>query len=111
MRQLESLNHAQRERLAFIDFCLNYFGEISRADLISKFQTGLAAATRDFSTYKELAPENMELIHKTKLYVRKDTFFSMFKHESQTVLTGLSHGFGDGLIATHKLTDTCEDQC
>ncbi|MFL7009580.1 WYL domain-containing protein [Enterovibrio norvegicus] len=110
MRKLDELSHAQRERLAFIDFCLTYFGEISRADLIAKFQTGLAAATRDFSAYKELAPDNMELIHQTKLYSRKETFVPIFEHESQTVLAGLSQGFGDGLMASHKLSSACEEQ-
>ncbi|EGR1144251.1 TPA: WYL domain-containing protein [Vibrio parahaemolyticus] len=110
MRKLGKLSHAQRERLAFIDFCLTYFGEISRADLIAKFQTGLAAATRDFSAYKELAPDNMELVHQTKLYVRKETFVPIFEHASQTVLAGLSQGFGDGLITSHKLSSACEEQ-
>ncbi|NAW87040.1 WYL domain-containing protein, partial [Photobacterium halotolerans] len=110
MRKLGELSHAQRERLAFIDFCLTYFGEISRADLIAKFQTGLAAATRDFSTYRELAPDNMELVHQTKLYYRKEAFVPIFEHESQTVLTGLSHGFGDGLMASHKQNNACEAQ-
>jgi len=110
MRKLGELSHAQRERLAFIDFCLTYFGEISRADLIAKFQTGLAAATRDFSAYKELAPDNMELVHQTKLYVRKETFVPIFEHASQTVLAGLSQGFGDGLITSHKLSSACEEQ-
>lgn len=46
MKNLDDLPRAQKERLAFIDFCLNYYDEISRADLIARFQTGLAAATR-----------------------------------------------------------------
>ena len=109
MRQLDSLTHAQRERLAFIDFCLNYFGEISRSDLIAKFQTGLAAATRDFAAYKELAPDNMQLVHQTKLYIRKESFRAVFEHDVKNVLTGLSHGFGDGLSAGHKVSRACEE--
>ena len=46
MKNVQHLSYAQRERLAFIDFSLNYFGEISRSDLNNQFQTGLAAATR-----------------------------------------------------------------
>lgn len=109
MRQLEEFSHAQRERLAFIDFCLTYFGEISRPDLMSKFRTGLAAATRDFATYKALAPGNMELVHQTKLYSRKDTFCPIFAHEAKVVLAGLSHGFGNSLITRHKVCSACED--
>ena len=60
-------SYAQKERLAFIDFSLEYFGEVSRADLLSQFQTGLAAATRDFSLYKDQAPDNLYLDPKTKI--------------------------------------------
>ncbi|HCE1508452.1 TPA: WYL domain-containing protein, partial [Vibrio parahaemolyticus] len=97
MKKLEQLPHAQRERLAFIDFSLSYFGEIARADLIAKFQTGLAAATRDFATYKEFAPCNLELIHQSKSYHRTDQFVPLFDHDPDTVLVSLARGFGDGL--------------
>jgi hypothetical protein len=43
--RVESLRHTQRERLAYIDFRLNFFGEIGRPDLTSRF--GVAAAGRD----------------------------------------------------------------
>ncbi|OMO20923.1 helix-turn-helix transcriptional regulator [Vibrio lentus] len=109
MKKLEELSHAQRERLAFIDFSLNYFGEVSRADLIDKFQTGLAAATRDFSMYKELAPSNMELVHQTKSYHRKETFNPLFEHDSESILSRLSQGFGDGLSSAKELNQVCID--
>ena len=56
---LENLNHAQRERLAFIDFSLEFFGQIARADLIQKFGTGLASCTRDLSLYREIGTRTM----------------------------------------------------
>lgn len=108
MRNLENLSHAQRERLAFIDFCLNYFGEISRADLIAKFQTGLAAASRDFATYKEHAPGNLELVHQTKSYYRTKSFKALFPHDPQWVLSGLVNGFGDGLSSTMQVHSSCQ---
>lgn len=40
---IDKLNYAQRERLVFIDFCLEYYGVIARADLVQQFQTGLAS--------------------------------------------------------------------
>ncbi len=107
MKKLEELPHAQRERLAFIDFSLNYFGEVTRVDLINKFQTGLAAATRDFATYKEYAPDNMELVHQTKSYHRKDSFKPLFEHNAESILSGLSKGFGDGLSSPVELNHTC----
>ena len=109
MKKLEELSHAQRERLAFIDFSLNYFGEVSRADLIDKFQTGLAAATRDFATYKDLAPANMELIHQTKSYHRLDSFQTLFEHEPESILYGLAKGFGDGMSSPVVHSSSCID--
>jgi len=60
-QQIDALPHAQKERLAFIDFSLQYFGHISRTELIARFRTGLAAATRDFAQYRSIAPENLVL--------------------------------------------------
>ena len=41
-QRLERLSHAQRERLAYIDFRLYFMGEIGRPDLASRF--GVAPA-------------------------------------------------------------------
>jgi hypothetical protein len=46
-QRVESLSHAQRERLAYIDFRLYFFGEIGRPDLIDRFGVAPAGATRD----------------------------------------------------------------
>jgi hypothetical protein len=107
MKNLDDINHAQKERLAFIDFSLNYFGEISRSDLISRFQTGLAAATRDFALYKEFAPANLELIHQSKTYHRTEQFKPLFDHQPEKVLSSLSRGFGDGLSFHSELSQFC----
>ncbi|MDO6718708.1 WYL domain-containing protein [Psychrosphaera sp. 1_MG-2023] len=104
---LDSFNHAQRERLAFIDFCLEYFGQITRADLIQKFKTGLAAATRDISSYRELAPHNLELSHQTKVYYRTEAFKPVFQHQPESILNNLSKGFGDGISNGVILSDKC----
>lgn len=93
----DALPHAQRERLAFIDFSLQYFGHVSRQELIDRFATGLAASTRDFSTYKELAPDNLTLDHHAKRYRRTQAFRSVFSHNPEVILNSLSMGFGDGI--------------
>jgi len=105
MKIIDELSYAQRERLIFIDLCLSYLGEVSRSELIDKFQTGLAAATRDFATYKEFAPENMELIHKTKTYHRTESFKPLFDHDTETILHELSSGFG--LSYPNQLHQAC----
>lgn len=107
--QLENLNHAQRVRLAFIDFSLEFFGQITRADLIQKFGTGLASCTRDLSLYRELAPNNAVLMHENKRYVRTETFRAIFEHDPESVLRTLANGFGDGFSLPHEKSPTCFD--
>lgn len=109
MKNIDDLTHAQRERLAFIDFSLNYFGIVTRTDLIDKFQMGLAAATRDFSAYKEYAPVNMELVHQTKSYHRKSSFQPLFHHDANVILSNLSKGFGDGISQPSQRSSICHD--
>ncbi|WP_377111921.1 WYL domain-containing protein [Pseudoalteromonas sp. M58] len=106
---LENLNHAQRERLAFIDFSLEFFGQIARADLIQKFGTGLASCTRDISLYRELAPDNAVLMHENKRYVRSDAFRAIFEHDPESTLRTLSKGFGDGFSLPKEKSQICFD--
>lgn len=107
--KLEKLSYAQRQRLAYIDFSLQYFGQISRQDLIKKFATGLAAATRDFASYRELAADNMQLVHRTKCYHRQTGFKPLFHHDPEVILHGLAKGFGDGLSHAVNPSDVCID--
>ena len=107
--KLADLTHAQRDRLAFIDFSLQFFGHIARTDLIQRFKTGLAASTRDFSTYKELASHNLILRHQTKSYHRTDAFQPVFKHDPEVILTSLSRGFGNGISTGVQPSEQCFD--
>lgn len=106
---MDELNHGQKQRLAFIDFSLQYFGQVSRQDLIAKFATGLAAATRDFASYKTLAPDNLQLVHQTKNYHRLPSFKPLFNHDPEVVLHGLAKGFGDGLSHPVIPSQVCID--
>jgi predicted DNA-binding transcriptional regulator YafY len=106
---LDALTHAQRERLAFIDFNLQYFGQVARADLIQRFQTGLAACTRDLASYKELVPQNLVLSHTTKSYHRLESFKPLFKHNAESILSALCRGFGDGLSSNIQPSSYCQD--
>jgi hypothetical protein len=107
--KLAGLTHAQKDRLAFIDFSLQFFGHVARTDLIKRFKTGLAASTRDFSTYKELAPRNLILKHQTKSYHRMDDFRAVFKHDPEVILTSLSRGFGNCMAAGVQPSEQCFD--
>ncbi|MGF1740317.1 WYL domain-containing protein [Vibrio profundum] len=106
---LLKLPHAQRERLAFIDFSLEFIGEISRAELIGEFQVGSAAATRDFAAYKELAKDNMHLVHQTKSYHRTEVFIPLFAHDPETVLTSMAQESGAGASQGHQHNAVCFD--
>lgn len=93
---IETLNQAQRERLAYIDFRLYFFGEIGRPDLMTRFGVAPAGATRDLALYRELAPENITFDGSSKIYRIGDAFVPRFDHPPQRVLTALAQGFGDG---------------
>ena len=107
--KLENHSHAQRERLAFIDFCLQYHGAVGRSELMAHFGTAVASSTRDFTLYRELAHENLILRHENKRYYRTDNYQPLFHHEPHAALKTLAHGFGDGLSVTPGQSGFCED--
>lgn len=84
------LSYGQRERLTYIDFCLEFFGSIARNDITERFQMGLASSSRDFALYKELAPDNLVLKHETKRYYRTESFHRLFEHNTETVLSNFA---------------------
>jgi len=99
---LENIHQAQRERLFHIDFKLRFLGTINRNDLISRFGIKAAAATRDISLYKELAPKNLVYDTKAKTYVQSDTFKPVFKYPGSQALSALCHGLGDDQVANNS---------
>jgi hypothetical protein len=94
---LADLTKTQRERLSHIDFKLYFLGELRRADVVDRFGTGPAGATRDIALYREVAPENLELDNSDKVYRPTAAFVPLFEHNPQRVLTALSQGYGEGL--------------
>lgn len=94
---LTSLTKTQRQRLSHIDFKLYLLGELRRADVVDRFGTGPAGATRDIALYRELAPENIELDNSDKVYRPTPAFSPLFVHNPQRVLTALTQGYGEGL--------------
>ncbi len=108
-QSIEALPLAQRERLAFIDFNLQFFGKLSRSDLISRFKTGLAASTRDFASYKDIAPNNTSLDHSTKQYLRNPHFEPLFQFSADAILQSVSKGFSDGITASVQPSQHCFD--
>lgn len=103
-----NLSHAQRERLAYIDFRLYFMGEIGRPDLASRFGVAPAGATRDLALYREIAPQNIEFDGSNKIYRISKTFFPIFEHAAQRVLSALAFGFGDGVNVDSQPLLPCE---
>ena len=107
-QRVESLSHAQRERLAYIDFRLYFFGEIGRPDLIERFGVAPAGATRDLALYREIAPQNITFDGSNKIYRIGQAFAPLFDHASQRVLSALALGFGDGVNNAMQPLLPCE---
>lgn len=107
-KRVENLSHAQRERMAYIDFRLYFMGEVGRPDLASRFGLAPAAATRDLALYREFAPHNIEFDGSNKIYRIGKTFAPLFDHASQRVLSALSLGFGDGVNSDSQPMLPCE---
>ena len=91
---LAELSAAQRQRLAFIEFRVWFYGEVSRKDVLERFEVATAAGTRDLALYRELAPLNVSYEHKAYRYL--PTFVPLFEHEVERVLAALTCGFGAG---------------
>lgn len=107
-QRVESLSHAQRERLAYIDFRLYFFGEIGRPDLTNRFGVAPAGATRDIALYREIAPQNIEFDGSSKVYRIGKQFLPIFEHAPQRVLSSLALGFGEGVSGVSQPLLPCE---
>ena len=106
--RLEDINQTQKERLSHIDFKVCFLGTIGRNDLVSRFGIKEAAATRDITLYKELAPKNLEYDTKAKIYARTNAFEPLFDYSPSQALAALAYGFGDDFVGTHKGFIACE---
>lgn len=91
---LADLSAAQRQRLAYIEFRVWFFGEVTRKHVLERFDLATAAGTRDVTLYRELAPQNVA--YEGKVYRYKPTFKPLFEHRVERVLAMLTAGFGAG---------------
>ncbi len=107
-QRVESLSHDQRERLAYIDFRLYFFGGIGRPDLNGRFGVAPAGATRDLALYREITPQNIEFDDSNKIYRIGKDFAPLFEHASQRMLLALALGFGDGVNGESHALLPCE---
>ncbi|MGK0269445.1 MAG: hypothetical protein ACI88H_000076 [Cocleimonas sp.] len=95
-KQLEDISFSQKQRLAFIDFLLMFKGSFSRVDLTTKFEMGMANATRDIALYRELAPTNSDFDNPLKTYIQRKNFKPLFEYEPRKTLAKLANKISDG---------------
>ena len=98
-KALEDISQAQQERLFHIDFKLRFLGAVNRNDLVTRFGIKAAAATRDISLYKELAPKNLIYDTKAKTYKEADQFKPLFDYQGSQALSALCYGLGDDHVS------------
>ncbi len=106
--KLEDISQAQQERLFHIDFKLRFLGAVNRNDLVSRFGIKAAAATRDISLYKELAPKNLIYDTKAKTYIEADQFKPLFEYQGSQALSALCYGLGDDHVSGSMSLVTAE---
>lgn len=93
---MDEFSFAQKQRLAYIDFKLYFTGTVTRSEIVSHFELGLAAATRDLKFYKDNAPDNMAYDNVEKKYFITKQFKPIFKHDARRTLIKLANNISDG---------------
>lgn len=106
---LQHLSFTQRDRLAYVDLRARFLGSVQRQDLVERFGIKTAAATRDLSLYREMAPENLTFDSKSKAYKRTKSFGPLFEVQSEQALSVLCSSLGNGEPPTPK-TVLCNDR-
>jgi hypothetical protein len=99
---------SQRERLAFLEMRAFFTGELRRADIEARFGIKPAAASRDLSAYREIAPHNLDYDVAGRCYRPAASFNPVFEFSTERVLTWLLQGFGDGLDLKLRQAAPCD---
>jgi hypothetical protein len=102
------LSQAQRERIAYLELKACFAGELRRADIEERFGVKPAAATRDLTAYRHLAPGNLSYDVLARCYRPAKSFKPVFEFSPDRVLAWLLHGFGDGLDLKLRKAAPCE---
>lgn len=105
---VDDLAQAQKERLAYLELRAYFAGELRRVDIEERFGVKPAAATRDLTTYRHLAPSNLAYDAPARCYRPTSRFKPLFEFSPDRVLGWLLQGFGDGLDLKLKKTAPCE---
>lgn len=74
-----------------------FTGELRLGDIEARFGINAAAASRDLSLYREIAPSSLDYDQASHCYWPSPSFKLVHEFHSERVLAWLLHGFGDGL--------------
>lgn len=111
-----AVSQTQRERLAYIELRVFFVGEVRRPDIEARFGIKPAAASRDLTAYKELAPDNLEYdtlafsaelaaIENNSYNIHKIGSRLVFKIEENARTRLLAHARNDKLFQNGEDTD------
>ena len=108
MAKTLDVSQNQRERLAFLELRAFFTGELRRGDIEGRFGIKPAAASRDLSLYREVAPDNLDYDQASRCYRPSASFKPVHEFHCERVLAWLLQGFGDGLDLGLKQATPCE---
>jgi hypothetical protein len=103
-----AIPQAQRERLAYLEMRARFTGELRRPDIEARFGVRPAAASRDISAYREMAPRNLEYDPADRCYRPTGRFRPLMDMPPERVLSWISMGFGDGVEPRPRKAVPCE---
>lgn len=72
------MNAARQARLRFIDFLLDRYGMVNRADITDFYGLSTPQASDDLAHYQQAAPGNMEYDMTDRTYRRSATYERRF---------------------------------
>lgn len=84
-------------RLEFIDFRLQWDGQLNRSDLMEHFGISVPQASADIAAYTEVAPGNLVYDRSARVYVASSDFASVFPS------TSVEHYLNDLLALNAKV--------
>lgn len=94
--------------MAFLELRAFFTGELQRSDIETRFGVKPAAASRDLSIYRKLAPNNLDYDLASRRYRPTRRFEPVFGFQAERVLAWLLHGYADGLELGLRQAAPCE---
>ena len=100
---ISELSGYQKELLAHIEFTGRFYGVVSRADLVKRFDISEASVTRTFQLYNSIAPDNLIYRPNIRRYEWQDNASPVIEVSINKCLSTPIDGFGDSFAhATDK---------